>query len=145
MSKKVLAVLIVFVVVAAMALVLIHRKHQLANMAPPANPPVPVATSEVKQGEASDGVATVALIQSETAATAAAQLPGAILEMRFHEGDTVKKGQIMAAIDPRKLRGRRAIGAGAPGAAEEDYAKQKAIFERDKALGGRRGHLPTGL
>ncbi len=134
MSKKVLAVLIVFVVVAAMALVLIHRKHQLANMAPPANPPVPVATSEVKQGEASDGVATVALIQSETAATVAAQLPGAILEMRFHEGDTVKKGQIMAAIDPRTLEDAVQSAQARLGAAEEDYAKQKAIFERDKAL-----------
>jgi len=73
MNKKVVAAVIIVVVLVAMALAIVHRKRQLANMAPPANPPVPVATATVRQGEASDSVATVALIQSETSATVSAQ------------------------------------------------------------------------
>jgi RND family efflux transporter MFP subunit len=134
MNKKVVAAVIIVVVLVAMALAIVHRKRQLANMAPPANPPVPVATATVRQGEASDSVATVALIQSETAATVSAQVSGAVMEMRFHEGDAVTKGQIMALIDPRPLEDAVQAAQARLSAANEDYAKQKAIYERDKAL-----------
>jgi len=134
MNKKVVAAVIIIVVLLAMALAIEHRKRQLAKMTPPANPPVPVVTAVVKQGEASDIVATVALIQSETSATVSAQASGAVLEMRFHEGDSVTKGQIIAVIDPRPLEDAVQSAQARLSAADEEYAKQKAIYERDKAL-----------
>ena len=134
MSKKLLVIVIVVLIILALTAVVFHKEWQLAHLPPPANPPMPVATAVAKEGEASNTVATVALIQSETSATVSAEVPGALLEVRFHEGDSVKKGEIMALIDPRTLDDAVQAAQARLGAAEEDYAKQKAIFDRDKVL-----------
>ncbi len=76
----------------------------------------------------------MALVESETSATVAAQVPGAILEMRRREGDPVKKGEVLARIDPRTLDDAVHTAQARLAAAKEDYAKQQAIFERDKVL-----------
>jgi RND family efflux transporter MFP subunit len=64
----------------------------------------------------------------------AAQVPGAILEMRWREGDRVAKGQVMALIDPRTLEDAAQAAEARLAAAQEDYDKQAAIFARDKVL-----------
>ncbi len=79
-------------------------------------------------------VETVALVQSETAATVAAQVRAAILEMRFREGDAVEKGEVMALVDPRTLDDAVRAAEARLAAADEEYAKQKAIFARDSVL-----------
>ena len=134
MNKKALAILIVVVVVIAGAAVIIHKKRALAHLAPPENPPVPVATATVKDGSVGSTVDTVALVVSETAATVSAQVPGSVLEVRFHEGDTVKKGEIMARIDPSVLDDAVQAASARISAAKEDLAKQQAIYDRDKVL-----------
>ena len=134
MSKKLVGVLVVAIVVAVLALAIVHRKRQLAELPLPVNPPVPVTTATVREGQASEGVTTVALIQSERTATVAAQVPGAILEMSWREGDRVVKGQVMAQIDPRTLEDTVQAAKARLAAAEEDHGKQAAIFARDKVL-----------
>ncbi len=134
MSKKLVVVLIVILVVVGLTLAVVHKEWQLAHLPPPANPPMPVVTTVVRQGEASNTVATVALIQSETSATVSAEVPGALVEVRFHEGDRVSKGEMMAQIDPRTFDDAVQAAQARVAAAEEDYAKQKAIFDRDTAL-----------
>jgi len=104
MNKKLLAVIIIVVLVAAGLLVIIHKKRMIKNLPLPETPPIAVTTATAKSGEVSDVVKTVALVESETAATVSAQVPGTLLEVRFHEGDRVKKGQITARIDPRILQ-----------------------------------------
>jgi RND family efflux transporter MFP subunit len=134
MTKRVLTIVFAVIVVVVLAMAVVHRKRQLAHLAPPANPPTPVSTAPVRDGQASTSVETVALVQSETAATVAAQVPGAILEMRWREGDRVTRGQVMALIDPRTLDDGVQAAQARLAAAEEDYGKQKAIFARDTAL-----------
>ncbi len=134
MTKRLLTVGFAVIVVVLLALVVVHKKQQLAHLPLPPNPPTPVRTAAVRDGQASNSVETVALIQSETAATVAAQVPGAILEMRWREGDRVAKGQVMALIDPRTLEDAVQAAQARLAAADEDYGKQKAIFARDKAL-----------
>jgi RND family efflux transporter MFP subunit len=134
MSKKLLAVLIVILVVVALTLAVVRKEWQLAHLPPPANPPMPVVTAQVTEGQASNTVATVALVQSETSATVSAEVAGSLLEVRFHEGDAVKKGEVMALIDPRTFDDAVQAAEARVTAAEEDYAKQKAIFDRDKVL-----------
>ncbi len=134
MTKRLFALVFTVVVVIVLAMAVVHRKRQLAQLAPPANPPTPVATAVVKDGQVSNSVETVALVQSETTATVAAQVPGAILEMRWREGDPVAKGEVMALIDPRTLDDAVQAAQARLAAAEEEYGKQKAIFARDKVL-----------
>jgi RND family efflux transporter MFP subunit len=134
MTKRLFAVVFTVVVVIVLAMAVVHRKRQLARLAPPANPPTPVATAVVKDGQASNRVETVALVQSETAATVAAQVPGAVLEMRWREGDRVARGEVMALIDPRTLDDAVQAAEAHLAAAQEDYDKQAAIFARDKVL-----------
>ncbi len=134
MTKRLLTVGFAVIVVVLLALVVVHKKQQLAHLPLPPNPPTPVRTAAVRDGQASNSVETVALIQSETAATVAAQVPGAILEMAWREGDRVAKGQVMALIDPRTLEDAVQAAQARLAAADEDYGKQKAIFARDKAL-----------
>ncbi|TAM54983.1 MAG: efflux RND transporter periplasmic adaptor subunit [Acidobacteria bacterium] len=134
MTKRLVTVGFAVIVVVLLALVVVHKKQQLAHLPLPPNPPTPVRTAAVRDGQASNSVETVALVQSETAATVAAQVPGAILEMRWREGDRVAKGQVMALIDPRTLEDAVQTAQARLAAADEDYGKQKAIFARDKAL-----------
>jgi len=134
MTKRLVLVGFAVIVVVLLALVVVHKKRELASMPPPANPPVPVRTALVRDGLVSNSVVTVALIQSETAATVAAQASGAILEMRHREGDTVSKGELMALVDPRTLDDAVQAAQARLAAAEEEYGKQQAVFARDTAL-----------
>ncbi len=134
MTKKVLAIFIIVVVVIAGAAVVIHKKRALAKLAPPENPPIPVATATVKDGSVGSTVDTVALVVSETSATVSAQVPGALVEVRFHEGDSVRKGEVMARIDPSVLDDAVHSAQARAAAAGEDLAKQQAIYDRDKIL-----------
>ncbi len=134
MSRRVIAPGVTVVVVAFLAVTVAHKKHELAHLPSPANPPIPVRTAPVRDGQANASVETVALLQSETAATVSAQVPGAIVQMRWHEGDGVSRGEMMALIDPRTLDDAVETAQARLAAAEEEYGKQKAIFARDKAL-----------
>lgn len=134
MNKRLLAILILVGVILAGAAVIIHKKRALAKLAPPDNPPLPVATATVKDGAVGSTVDTVALVVSETSATVSAQVSGAILDVRFREGDAVKKGEVMARIDPSVLDDAVHSAQARAAAAGEDLAKQQAIYDRDKVL-----------
>ena len=134
MSRKVRVILIIGIVVIAAAAVVIHKKRSLAHLPSPGNPPIPVATATVKPGAVGGTVETVALIQAQTAATVSAQVPGTLLQVRFHEGDTVRKGEVMARIDPSVLEDAAQAAQARFAAANEDLAKQQAIYDRDKVL-----------
>jgi RND family efflux transporter MFP subunit len=134
MSKKIITVIIIIVVVALGIAAIMHKKKEISALTQPQSHPIAVLTATVREGAVSDMIQTVALIQSETASTISAQVNGGLLEMRFHEGDTVKKGQIMARIDPRPLRDQVDAAEARLAAAKETYATQQAIYNRDKAL-----------
>jgi RND family efflux transporter MFP subunit len=134
MTKKLFFVAVAVIVLVLLGMAVVKRKHQLANMPPPASPPVPVRTAIARSGQISSSIVTVALVQSETRATVAAQVSGTILEMRYREGDTVHQGELMALVDPRTLDDAVQAAQARLAAAEEEYAKQKAIFARDTAL-----------
>ncbi len=134
MNKKILAILIILAVAAAGAGIILHKKYVLKHLAPPPNPPIPVSTVVVKDGSVGSTVDTVALVVSQTAATVSAQVPGSLLEVRFHEGDSVRKGQVMARIDPSVLNDAVHTAQARLAAVREDLAKEEAIYGRDKVL-----------
>lgn len=134
MTKKLFFVAVAVIVLVLLGMAVVRRKHQLANMPPPAQPPVPVRTAVARIGQISSSIVTLALVQAETRATVAAQVSGTILEMRYREGDTVHQGELMAVVDPRTLDDAVQAAEARLAAAKEELAKQQAIFARDAAL-----------
>jgi len=134
MSNGKLATLILAAVVVAGGAVIVHKKRTLAQLPHPATPAVAVTTALVRDGSVDGMLNTVALIESETAATVSAQVSGAVLEVRVREGDAVRQGETMVRIDPRVLDDNAQAAQARLAAAREDLAKQQAIFDRDSVL-----------
>lgn len=132
--KRIIVVVVLIAVVVAGATFVMHKRRAIANLPTPSSPPVPVVTAPVKDGAVAGTIQTVALVQSDRTSTVAAQVPGTILEMRGREGDRVQKGQRMARIDPRVLQDAVEAARARLGSADEDLAKQQAVFARDKSL-----------
>jgi len=132
--RRIAWIVAVVAVVAAGVFVLRSKKAALESLPPPAVPPHPVATATVRAGSVADEVRTVALVQSDTSAQVAAQVGGVLQEVRVREGDSVKKGQVLARIDPRTLADAVETARARVSAADEDFRRQEAVFARDQAL-----------
>lgn len=132
--KRIFAIFPILAVVVSGAMFIRHKRDAIAHLSIPPSPPVPVTVDIVKDGTVADTIQTVALVQSDRTSTVAAQVPGAILEVRGREGDRVQKGQLIARIDPRVLQDAAEAARARLSASEEDLIKQQTIFERDKSL-----------
>ena len=90
------------VVLAAAAFAVIHwRSADQPASAPAAASPVPVVTAQVQQHDEPivlSGLGTVAALNT---ASIQSQVTGVLEEVHFTEGQTVKKGDVLAKIDPR--------------------------------------------
>ena len=98
--KRIIVAVLLLAMVAAGAMVIVHKRRAIARLPTPTSPPVPVSVAAVKDGAVADTIQTVALVQSDRTSTVAAQVPGAILEMRGREGDRVEKGQTHGPYRP---------------------------------------------
>lgn len=132
--KRILGLALVVVIVLAGVLAIRHKKQSLSRLSPPQAPAVSVDVVPVKTGTVAASLKTVALIQSGTAATVSAQVAGALLEVRFREGDTVRKGEVMARVDARVLDDAVASAEARVAAARQERTRQEAIVSRDTVL-----------
>lgn len=71
---------------------------------PPAPAPTPVTVGMVKQGPVPYELSATGTIEPMQTVAVAPQVSGQILHVAFHEGDNVKKGQVLFEIDPRPFR-----------------------------------------
>lgn len=134
MTKRTLGLWITAGVIVLGGGLVARRKMQLRHLEAPAMEAQPVRTARIQDGAVARGLETVALIQSDLAATVSAQVPGAVLEVRVREGDRVQKGQVLVQIDARTLEDTVQAAQARAQAAHQDLAKQQAIFDRDKIL-----------
>jgi RND family efflux transporter MFP subunit len=134
MTKRVIAIGVVILVIAAGGGVVLAKRRALQHMTPPAARPLPVHTALVRAGGVADAIVTVALVQADVTATAAAQTPGAILEMRLREGARVRQGEVLAIVDPRPLEDAAQAAEARLAAAREALRTQEAVFARDQVL-----------
>ena len=132
--KRTLGLALVVVVVLAGVLAVRQRKQSLSRLSPPQVSAVPVDVVSVKTGTVAASLKTVALIQSGTSATVSAQVAGALLEVRFREGDTVRKGDVMARVDSRVLDDAVASAEARVAAARQERVRQQAVVSRDTVL-----------
>jgi multidrug efflux system membrane fusion protein len=109
---------------ALMAAVLLGRNLRRSTSAPhasaPTPPPVPVVAAVVQARDVNvtlTGLGTVTPLQTVTVRS---RVDGQLMRVAFVEGDLVKKGQLLAEIDPR------------PFAAQ--LAQAEGVLARDRAL-----------
>ena len=69
--------------------------------APAAASPVPVVTAQVQQHDEPIVLSGIGTVQALNTASIQSQVTGVLEEVHFTEGQTVKKGDILAKIDPR--------------------------------------------
>ena len=90
------------VALAAAAFAVIHwRSADQPASAPPAASPVPVVTAQVQQHDEPIVLSGIGTVQALNMASIQSQVTGVLEEVDFVEGQTVKKGDVLAKIDPR--------------------------------------------
>jgi multidrug efflux system membrane fusion protein len=90
------------VALAAAAFAVIHwRSADQPASAPAAAAPVPVVTAQVQQHDEPIVLSGIGTVQALNMASIQSQVTGVLEEVDFVEGQTVKKGDILAKIDPR--------------------------------------------
>ena len=87
---------------AAAAFAVIHwRSADPPAPAPAAASPVPVVTTQVQQHDEPIVLSGIGTVQALNMASIQSQVTGVLEEVDFVEGQAVKKGDILAKIDPR--------------------------------------------
>jgi RND family efflux transporter MFP subunit len=104
----------------------------------PAPPPAP-APVEAEQGPRSQTVAAGGLIASgyvvaRRQATVAAEVTGRVLEVRVEEGQHVRRGQLLAVLEPTLARAEYQSARSRAAAAEADLAEAQRVLERTRTL-----------
>jgi multidrug efflux system membrane fusion protein len=131
------------VALAAAAFAVIHwRSADQPALAPAAASPVPVVTAQVQQHDEPIVLSGIGTVQALNMASIQSQVTGVLEEVNFTEGQTVKKGDILAKIDPRlyqaaleQAQGQLAKDTALHAQAESDLARyQKLGTENSIAL-----------
>src|SRR5271157_2076926 len=126
---------------AAFAVVHFRSADQPAS-APAATSPVPVVTALVQQRDEPIVLTGIGTVQALNTASIQSQVTGVLEEVNFTEGQTVKRGDILAKIDPRlyqaalkQAQGQLAKDTALHAQAEADLARyQKLSTENSIAL-----------
>jgi len=73
-----------------------------ASLRPRAQPPIPVLAAKARKGSITRVVSAAGKLQAATQVKLSANVSGDLLELDAHEGDRVKKGQVLGRIDSRR-------------------------------------------
>src|SRR5271165_4568658 len=128
-----------FVVLAAAAFAVIHwRFADQTAPAPAAASPVPVVTAQVQQHDEPIVLSGIGTIEALNTASIQSQVTGVLEEVDFTEGQPVKKGDILAKIDPRlyeaalkQAQGQLAKDTALHAQAESDLARYQKLGTED--------------
>ncbi len=141
MKRKPVIILIVVVLIVAGALLIIRKKREIAHLKPPQALPPAVMTAPVRTGDLEVTAHYLATIVPYTRSDLAARISGNILTITKHEGDPVRKGELLITIDDRELQDRTLAATAELLATREKlagarsaYQTQRAVFERDHLL-----------
>jgi membrane fusion protein, multidrug efflux system len=108
---KVALIVIVILVVAALGLSMCHGRKPGADKGRPGpggpggnQGPVPVTVVPVVKKNVPVYLTALGTVQAKNTVSVRPQVPGQLLKLSFVEGGQVKKGQVIAKIDPRTYR-----------------------------------------
>ena len=100
--KSVLLALVIALV--AVGMIAYSRSKSDEAPAPNANLPVPVIATTVQQHDVPIILTGLGTVTALNTATVRAQITGLLTAINFQEGQTVKKGEVLAQIDPRTFQ-----------------------------------------
>jgi len=136
--KRIVKILFIILIIAAIVSLAVYKvkkkKEELAHLKPIKKAPLPVETAKVRIGILPITEHYLGEIRPVLSARISSRISGYLFEMNKYEGDQVKKGEIVARIDPRQIRERiSSIEAEIEGA-RSDVITKRHIYERDKEL-----------
>ena len=142
MKKYILAIIVALVGFFAFGFYkLKERKEQLAHLKPPPFIPFTVKAVKVKNGTLTEFVKYRTLYEPVTKGVLAPKVNGLVERLFVREGDSFKKGEVLAEIDPMDLkskleaaRAKLAALQAQKEAAKTFYETQKLIYERNLKL-----------
>jgi membrane fusion protein, multidrug efflux system len=124
------------VVLAAAAFAAIHwRSADQPALAPAVASPVPVVTAQVQQHDEPIVLSGLGTVQALNTASIQSQVTGVLEEVDFVEGQSVKKGDILAKIDPRLYQAALTQAQGQLARDTALHAQAQSDLERYQRLG----------
>ncbi len=127
-----------FVAFTAAAFAVIHRRFADQPAAPAVTLPVPVVTAQVQQHDEPIVLSGIGTVEALNMASIQSQVTGVLEEVDFVEGQTVRRGDILAKIDPRlyqaaltQAQGQLARDTALHGQAQSDLARYQALGKED--------------
>lgn len=97
--NRLIALLVIIAVIAAVWFLIAMLRRPKAKSGGP--PPIPVATAPVKKGDIDVYIDALGTVTPVYTVTVVSRVAGAITEIHFKEGQIVKKGELLAVVDPR--------------------------------------------
>lgn len=109
----------------------------LLKPAPPPPPPAPVESAQGPAGGqnvASGSLVASGYVVARRQATVAAEVTGRLLEVRIEEGQRVRRGQVLAILEPTLARADVASARARAAAGDADLAEAQRVLDRTRAL-----------
>jgi multidrug efflux system membrane fusion protein len=124
-----------FIGVIALAGGLSLAHSHVATVSPlPAPPPVPVTVAQVQRQDVPIVLEGLGTVKALYTATLRAQVTGTLEEIDYSEGQKVKRGQVLAKIDPRPYQAQLDQTIATLGRDQAHLDNAKANLDRDKPL-----------
>ena len=105
--------------------------------AAPEGGPVPVSIARVQRGSTEIVLTGLGTVQAWQSVTARAQVNGYLSDIAFKEGQTVRKGDLLATIDPRPYAATLAQAAARKASDQANLANDRVNLRRDTDLAQR--------
>lgn len=104
--------------------------------APPPPPPAPVESTQSAGGSsvAAGGLVASGYVVARRQATVAAEVTGRLLEVRIEEGQRVRRGEVLAVLEPTLARADVASARARASAGDADLAEAQRVLDRTRAL-----------
>ena len=132
--KLALGLVLALGLAAAGARIVQHKKQELAKAEPPTMLPLAVRTDVVREGRLGESRRYLGILQAKTTVQISPRITAQITGIRVREGETVKKGEILAVLDARiqdtKIRSLKAQ----IEAAKTSLYTTQGIYDRDLEL-----------
>ncbi len=107
-------------------------------MLKPAPPPPPPAPVEAAQGGSASaqagGLVASGYVVARRQATVAAEVTGRLLEVRIEEGQRVRRGQVLAVLEPTLARADLGSARARAAAGDADLAEAQRVLDRTRSL-----------
>lgn len=126
----------VSLIVAGAGLLWLRHGDQTAAALPPPDPAVPVHVETVAKTDVPLYLSGLGTVQAFNTVTIKTQVDGTLQEVRFNEGQAVRRGDVLAVIDPRPFQDTYNEAVAKLNQDQVNLANAKVTLDRDARLVG---------